>query len=78
MSIEDFGTNPLYGVQLAYHIAEDLFVEAAVARTEAGLSSIEELANVACDRESRFHLLQHFLRLQLPARRDLPWQEDGD
>jgi outer membrane beta-barrel protein len=46
MSIEDFGTNPVYGVRAAYHIAEDLFVEAAVARTEAGLSSIEELANV--------------------------------
>jgi outer membrane beta-barrel protein len=46
MSIEDFGTNPVYGVRAAYHIAEDLFVEAAVGRTEAGLSSIEELANV--------------------------------
>jgi outer membrane beta-barrel protein len=46
MSIEDFGTNPVYGLRLAYHIAEDLFVEAAVGRTEAGLSSIEELANV--------------------------------
>jgi outer membrane beta-barrel protein len=46
MSIEDFGTNPVYGVRAAYHIAEDLFVEAVVGRTEAGLSSIEELANV--------------------------------
>jgi outer membrane beta-barrel protein len=46
MSIEDFGTNPVYGVRVAYHIAEDLFVEAALGRTEAGLSSIEELAQV--------------------------------
>jgi outer membrane beta-barrel protein len=46
MSIEDFGTNPVYGVRAAYHIAEDLFVEAALGRTEAGLSSIEELAQV--------------------------------
>lgn len=46
MSIEDFGTNPVYGLRAAYHIAEDLFVEAAVGRSEAGLSSIEELANV--------------------------------
>jgi outer membrane beta-barrel protein len=46
MSIEDFGSNPVYGIRAAYHIAEDVFVEAAVGRTEAGLSSIEELANV--------------------------------
>ena len=46
MSIEDFGTNPVYGVRAAYHIAEDLFVEATLGRTEAGLSSIEELAQV--------------------------------
>ncbi len=46
ISIEDFGSNPVYGLRAAYHIAEDLFVEAAVGRSEAGLSSIEELANV--------------------------------
>ncbi len=46
MSIEDFGTNPVSGVRAAYHIADDLFVVATVGRTEAGLSSIEELANV--------------------------------
>ena len=46
MSLEDFGANPVYGLRGAYHIAEDLFVEATVGQTEAGLSSIEELANV--------------------------------
>lgn len=43
LSIEDFGSNPVYGVRAAYHIAEDLFVEAAAGRTEAGLTSAEEL-----------------------------------
>lgn len=43
LSIEDFGSNPVYGVRAAYHIAEDLFVEAAVGRTEAGLTSAEAL-----------------------------------
>lgn len=46
LSLEDFGSNPVYGVRAAYHIAEDLFVEGAFARSEAGLSSIERLANV--------------------------------
>ncbi len=43
MSIEDFGSNSVYGVRAAYHIAEDLFVEGSVGRTEAGLTSAEQL-----------------------------------
>lgn len=43
LSIEDFGSNPVYGVRAAYHIAEDLFVEAAAGRSDAGLTSAEEL-----------------------------------
>jgi outer membrane beta-barrel protein len=43
LEIEDFGSNPVYGVRAAYHIAEDLFIEAAVGASEAGLTSAEEL-----------------------------------
>jgi outer membrane beta-barrel protein len=43
LAIEDFGSNPVYGVRAAYHIAEDLFVEAALGASEAGLTSAEEL-----------------------------------
>lgn len=43
LAIEDFGSNPVYGVRAAYHIAEDLFVEATVGASEAGLTSAEEL-----------------------------------
>ncbi|MFI4891680.1 MAG: outer membrane beta-barrel domain-containing protein [Steroidobacterales bacterium] len=41
LSIEDFGTNPLYGVRGAYHVTEDIFLEAFAARSKAGTSSLE-------------------------------------
>jgi hypothetical protein len=40
LSIQDFGTNPLYGVRGAYHVSEDIFVEAYVARSKAGTTSL--------------------------------------
>src|SRR6202167_6797898 len=43
LSIEDFGTNPIYGVRLAYHVSEDIFLEAFAARSKAGLSSLEDV-----------------------------------
>jgi outer membrane beta-barrel protein len=43
LSIEDFGTNPLYGVRLAYHVSEDIFLEAFAAHSKAGLSSLEDV-----------------------------------
>jgi len=43
LSIEDFGTNPIYGVRAAYHVTEDLFLEAYLARSKAGLSSLEDV-----------------------------------
>ncbi len=42
LSIEDFGTNPLYGVRGAYHVTEDIFLEGFAARSKAGTSSLEE------------------------------------
>jgi len=43
MSIEDFGSHPAYGVDLAYHMTEDLFVRAEVGSTTGGLTSFETL-----------------------------------
>jgi outer membrane beta-barrel protein len=43
LSIEDFGTNPLYGVRGAYHVTEDIFLEGFLARSKAGTSSLEEV-----------------------------------
>ncbi len=43
LSIEDFGTNPVYGVRAAYHVSEDIFLEGFVARSKAGTSSLEDV-----------------------------------
>src|SRR5690606_10730503 len=43
MSIEDFGSDVVYGARLSYHIPEGLFVEVTVGQSEAGLTSFEEL-----------------------------------
>jgi len=43
LSIEDFGTNPIYGVRAAYHVTEDFFLEGYLARSKAGLSSLEDV-----------------------------------
>jgi outer membrane beta-barrel protein len=47
MSIEDFGTNAVYGVRLAYHLTEGFFLETMVGSTRAGLSSFEVLSGGA-------------------------------
>lgn len=43
LTVEDFGTNPAYGVKAAYHVTEDFFFEANVGRTRLGLTSFELL-----------------------------------
>ena len=43
LSIQDFGTNPLYGIRAAYHVSEDLFLEGYVARSKAGTTSLEDV-----------------------------------
>src|SRR5258708_9923161 len=43
LSIQDFGTNPIYGVRAAYHVSEDIFLEGFVARSKAGTSSLEDV-----------------------------------
>ncbi|WP_250461359.1 outer membrane beta-barrel domain-containing protein [Microbulbifer litoralis] len=47
MNVEDFGSNTLYGGALAYHINEDLFMEAGYGQTELGESSFERLSGSA-------------------------------
>jgi outer membrane beta-barrel protein len=43
LSIQDFGTNPIYGARAAYHVTEDFFLEGFAARSKAGLSSLEDV-----------------------------------
>lgn len=47
MSIEDFGSDVVYGARLAYHVTEGFFVEAAVGQSEAGETSFEVLSGGA-------------------------------
>jgi outer membrane beta-barrel protein len=43
LSIQDFGTNPIYGIRAAYHVSEDIFLEGFVARSKAGTTSLEDV-----------------------------------
>ena len=57
LSIEDFGTNFVYGTRAAYHITEDFFAEAAYGRSEADKTSYETLsggAQLLTDSQRRF------------------------
>ena len=47
MSIEDFGSDLVYGVRLAYHITEGFFMEATVGQTEGGKTGFEVLSGGA-------------------------------
>ena len=40
LSIQDFGTNPVYGVRAAYHVSEDIFLEGFLGRSKAGTTSL--------------------------------------
>jgi outer membrane beta-barrel protein len=57
LSIEDFGTNPVYGVSAAYHITEDFFFRGQYGRSTAGRTSFETLGGnvqLLTDDERRF------------------------
>ena len=43
LSVEDFGTNPAYGIKAAYHITEDFFFQGDFGRTTLGKTSFELL-----------------------------------
>jgi outer membrane beta-barrel protein len=43
LSIEDFGTHPVYGFTAGYHITEDFFFQAEAGRSRAGRTSFETL-----------------------------------
>ena len=47
MSVEDFGSNFVYGARAAYHVTEDFFFEAAAGATEADDTSYENLSGGA-------------------------------
>ena len=57
LSVEDFGTQAVYGARMAYHVTESLFAEATVGQSDAGQTSFENLSGGApllTDSERRF------------------------
>lgn len=44
LDVQDFGSNPVYGVRAAYHITEDFFLEGVYGRSELGETSFEKLS----------------------------------
>ncbi len=44
MNVDNFGSEPLYGGRVAYHITQDFFVEGQYAKTELGETSFERLS----------------------------------
>lgn len=44
LSVEDFGSEAVYGIRAAYHVTEDFFVEAAYGRSKLGKTSYENLS----------------------------------
>jgi outer membrane beta-barrel protein len=47
LSIEDFGVDTVIGIKAAYHVTEDVFVEANYGFSKAGLTSYEKLSGSA-------------------------------
>jgi len=47
MSIEDFGSNVVYGARIAYHVTPGFFVEGSIGQSEGGLTSYEILSGGA-------------------------------
>ena len=43
LDVEDFGTEPTYGLRAAYHITEDFFIEGAIGMSEASDETLENL-----------------------------------
>ncbi len=58
ISIEDFGTHPLYGVKASFHATEDFFLQANYGRSEAGRTSYETIngsdINILNDAERQY------------------------
>ena len=75
MSIEDFGTNFVYGVRASYHITEDFPVEAAYGGTEANEKLTTKPSVVGPNdlptASGVLITLQHFTWLQPVSRRSL-------
>jgi outer membrane beta-barrel protein len=64
LSIEDFGSHPVYGLVAAYHITEDFFFQGEAGRSRGGRTSFETLGgNVQLLTQSERHFTYYDLSL---------------
>ncbi|HTQ37303.1 MAG TPA: outer membrane beta-barrel domain-containing protein [Steroidobacteraceae bacterium] len=64
LSIEDFGTNPVWGLTAAYHVTEDFFFQGSYGSATAGKTSYETLGgNVQLLTPSERHFTYYSLSL---------------
>ena len=62
MNVEDFGTNPVYGIRAAYHATEDFFLEASYGVTTTSEAGFEVLGgNVQILPDDRLELTYYNL-----------------
>lgn len=58
ISIEDFGSHPLYGVKASFHATEDFFLQANYGRSKAGRTSYETIngsdVDILSDEDRKF------------------------
>jgi len=59
LDVEDFGTEPSYGLRAAYHITEDFFIEGAIGLSETSDETLENLTtfNILRDEDINYYNL---------------------
>ena len=57
LDIEDFGTEPAYGLRAAYHVTEDFFIEGAYGMSETSDETLENLTtfNILQDEDVTYY-----------------------
>ncbi len=57
LDIEDFGTEPAYGLRAAYHVTEDFFIEGAIGMSETSDETLENLTtfNILQDEDVTYY-----------------------
>ena len=65
MNVEDFGTNALSGVSLAYHVTEDIFVAASLGQTDTDQTSFEVITGARLLTDSERKLVYYDLSVGL-------------
>ena len=59
LDVEDFGTEPAYGLRVAYHVTEDFFIEGAYGMSESSDETLENLTtfNILQDEDITYYSL---------------------